>query len=250
MTNNIETLFKIITQSNKIVFLTGAGASTPSGLTDFESIYSKKFRGFNPEDIMTKGFIEQNPSIFLEFIKQNFSYNAQPNICHKIISEIENNWNKDVCIITQNIDGLHQKAGSKKVYEIHGNIKNWYCTDCKDKKSIDQILKSNSLNCNDENCNGLYRPNIILYGETFNSMTLKLSNMQLNASDTLIVIGTRINTMFTYQAIKNFKGKFVFLNKKPLNESLPRKADLEIYDDVKNIFSQLSEVYNEKNLDY
>ncbi len=245
--DKIEELYDLIKQSQKLVFFTGAGASVDSGVSSFTKIYSKNFDNYSPVDIMTKGFQQKHPDIFFKFIKEYFSMKLQPNICHKVIADIGNKMNKDVCVITQNIDGLHQKAGSRPVLEIHGNINKWHCTDCKKTFSFDDILKRNNLNCDEENCNGFIRPNIILYNENFQPTTLKISQNKFDEADTLIVIGTTLNTLFAYEAVKNFKGKIAFINH-PLKEPLPKELDLIIYDDVSNVFNQLQELINEDEI--
>ncbi len=241
----IEALNSLINNSQKIVFFTGAGVSTPSGLSDFKSIYSKKFEGFSPIKIMTKGFYEKHPDIFLRFIKKYFTENAKPNICHYMIADIQNKWKQNSVVITQNIDGLHQKAGSRPVFEIHGSIQKWLCQDCKNKKflSPNDILKLDNLKCQNNDCNGLMRPDIIFYDEDFNPLVLKMCQLQLEQADTLIVIGTSLKTLYAYNLVKNFNGKIVFINNEPLNEPLPKKVDLEIYDNVSNVFNQLKKEY-------
>lgn len=167
-----EELFKIIEQSKKLAFLTGAGVSVASGVSDFKTIYANKFFGFEPEDIMTKGFLEKHPDVFFEFVKTYFSKKVEPNIIHKVIADIENVYGKEVHIITQNIDELHQKAGSKHVYEIHGNLDSWYCTCCNKKKGFEEVLTLPSLKCDKEECKGFVRPDIVFYNEDFDRRTL------------------------------------------------------------------------------
>lgn len=241
--DKIYELANLIKESNKLVFLTGAGISVASGVSDFKTIYSSKFHSFAPEDIMTKGFLEEHPDVFLEFIKTYFNEKVEPNINHKVISQLENIYGKEVHIITQNIDGLHQKAGSKHVYEIHGNLDKWHCTCCKDKKMLEEVLQSNSLRCDKDGCEGFIRPEIVLYNEDFDRRTLLTSMFHLQTADTLIVIGTRLETMFAYEAVRNFKGKFVFMKRTPVGMGLPREADLEIYDKAEEVFESLDKIY-------
>lgn len=245
--DKIEELYNLIKNSQKIVFFTGAGVSTSSGLSDFQSIYSKNYYGIDPVEIMTKGFLEKHPEIFFKFFKDYFFISSSPNICHQVIADIKNKWNKDVSIITQNIDGLHQKAGSLPVFEIHGTIKKWYCSECKKTFNIDEIIKLDSLKCGEEGCKGYIRPNMIFYNEDFNPMILKICTLKLQEADTLIVAGTSLNTLFAYELVKNFQGKVAFINR-PLKESLPDNIDLAIYDDISNVFSQLKNFENEDDL--
>ncbi len=244
--DKVKELFNIINNSHKIVFFTGAGISTDSGLSDFRHIYSKSYKGIKPENILTKGFLEKYPDIFFKFVKDYFLIKTKPNVTHEVIADISNKTDKDVCIITQNIDGLHQKAGSKLVLEIHGSINKWYCTDCKKPFSMDDIQNLDSLKCQEDDCNGFIRPNIILYNENFNPMILRACKHKLEEADTLIIAGTSLRTLLAYEIVKHFKGKTVFINH-PLKKSLPKKMDLEIYDDISNVFEKLRDLENEEN---
>lgn len=236
----VDELQKIIDASQNIVFLTGAGISTPSGITDFETIYSQKFMGFDTIDIMTGGFIQEHPDVFLQFVKKYFSGKVSPNLCHKYISNLQES--KNVCVITQNIDGLHQQAGSKKVIELHGTFKNWHCTSCGHNFSFDEVLESDSLLCPIDY--GIIRPDTVFYNE--NIPTLKILNAQarINAADTLIVVGTSLQTQLPVYLINQFAGeRLVVVNKTPVKLDMPH---LFVQGDVEDVFNLLNQ--NNKNL--
>ena len=231
----IDKLHNIITQSQNIVFLTGAGISTPSGITDFETIYSQKFMGFDTIDIMTSGFIQEHPDVFLQFVKKYFSGKVNPNVCHKYISHLQES--KNVCVITQNIDDLHQQAGSKKVIELHGTFKKWHCTTCGHTFSFDEVLESDNLLCPIDY--GIIRPDAVFYNE--NIPTLKILNAQarINAADTLIVVGTSLQTQLPVYLINQFAGEnLVVINLTPVKLDMPHML---IQQNAEKVFANLKQ---------
>lgn len=236
-----QQLKNIIERSQSLVLITGAGVSTPSGLSDFESIYSRLFEGYDPVSIMTKGFLEERPDVFLRFMRTYFAQQAEPNVCHKFIAALEN-MDKKVNIITQNVDGLHQQAGSHNVHEIHGTLNHWQCTCCHHEYNMQEALNSDNLKCSQESCPGLIRPDIVFYGESFSPEIYDSSMNALQSADTLIVIGTSLQTAFPYNALKYFQGSTVFINKHRIKGDLPREVDLELYANAEEVFESMKNI--------
>lgn len=191
--NNI--LQKYIEESNNIVFFGGAGVSTESGIPDFRSkdgLYNQhdiKFERYEPEYLLSKECLNNNPKVFYEFYRQKMdTRNAEPNITHKILAKLEQT-GKLKAIVTQNIDGLHQKAGSKNVFEIHGTTQRNYCSKCGKEYPSDYLFKTDESIPKCE-CGGLIRPDITLYGEQLPEKTVNGAVEAISEADCLIVGGT------------------------------------------------------------
>ena len=236
--SKIEKLQEMIDESNKIVFFSGAGVSTDSGIKDFRSkdgIYSLKLK-YPPEYMLSKDMFYKNTREFYEFYKQTFNtLDIKPNVTHEYLKKLEDS-GKLKAIITQNIDGLHKKAGNKKVYEIHGTIYENYCLDCH--KFYDATYIFNSLGipkCLE--CGGIIKPSVILYGERLPDSYIDSINAILDA-DMLIVAGTSLTVEPASSLINYFQGKYlVIIN----NTKTPYdfKADLVINDNLRKVFSKL-----------
>lgn len=236
----IDKLHNIITQSQNIVFLTGAGASTPSGITDFETIYSQKFIGFDTIDIMTGGFIQKHPDVFLQFVKKYFAGKTSPNICHKYIASLQQH--KTVTVITQNIDNLHQEAGSKKVIELHGTFQKWRCTSCGHTFTFDEVLDGDSLLCPIDF--GIIRPDAVFYNENIPTLKILDAQARLRNADTLVVVGTSLQTQLPVYLISQFEGKnLVVINKNHVQ--LDKPITLEINQDIAKVFTELERLSSE-----
>ena len=234
----IDELQKIIDESNNIVFFGGAGVSTESGIKDFRSkdgLYNLNYK-YPPELILSSNFFYNNTEEFYKFYKDKLNcLNSEPNIIHNYLAKLEQK-GKLKGIITQNIDGLHTKAGNKKVYELHGTIYNNHCIKCG--KCYDAKYVFNSIGIPKCKCGGIIKPDVTLYGEMLDENILNMSINLISTCDTLIVAGTSLLVEPASSLIKLFKGKnLVILNRS--NTKYCSIASLVINDSLGNIFKQL-----------
>ncbi len=236
--DKLEILKKIINESDKIVFFGGAGVSTASNIPDFRSsngIYNQKYK-FKPEVILSHTFFINKTNDFYDFYFDKMIYlDAKPNYCHKKLKELEE-LGKLKGIITQNIDGLHKKAGSKNVLELHGTIYKNYCMKCNKFYSLDYMINNkDNLICS---CGGIIKPYVILYEEELNNEILNKAINLIENADTLIVGGTSLNVFPAAGLIRYFKGKnLVIINKETTN--FDNMATLVINDDINKIFKNI-----------
>lgn len=230
MNKNIEKLNNIIKHSQNIVFFGGAGVSTESGIPDFRSkdgLYNQKYK-FPPEEILSHHFFLNNTADFFEFYKNKMnSLKYLPNITHKKLALLEQQ-GKLKAIVTQNIDGLHQKAGSKIVYELHGSVLRNYCMNCHKFYDADYVFSFDSIPyCS---CGGIIKPDVVLYEEALNENIISSSIFAISKCDTLIIGGTSLTVYPASGLINYFNGNnLVLINK-----------DATIYDNLANL------VINEK----
>ena len=232
--NDIDKLQSMIDECNNIVFFGGAGVSTESGIKDFrgkDGIYKE-----NPEYMLSSTCFYEETDKFYKFYKDKMNcLSAKPNITHKYLKKLEDS-GKLSAIITQNIDGLHTKAGNKNVYEIHGTIMRNYCIKCNKEYSAEYVFNSNGIpKCS---CGGIIKPDVVLYGESLPEYEYSGSIESIIKSDMLIVAGTSLLVEPASSLVRLFNGKYlVILNR----DSTPYDylADLVIHDDLKNIFSKL-----------
>lgn len=208
--------------------------STSSGVPDFRSsngLYSKKLnRNFTPEQAVSHSFFVRYPEEFFDFYKKNLIYpEAKPNGCHIALAKLEE-MGKLKAVVTQNIDGLHQAAGSKVVYELHGSVLRNYCTKCMEFFDAEYILNSNGVPKCDK-CGGVVKPDVVLYEEGLNDEIVSNSIRAISEADTLIIGGTSLVVYPAAGLINYFKGnKLVLINKSEL--AADNKADLVIHDDI------------------
>lgn len=207
MKREIQIAADIIKNSSSIVFFGGAGTSTESGIPDFRSkdgLYSKNYRGLSPEHILSIGFLNEHTDIFYDYLREHLlCYSAAPNSGHRLLAKLEE-IGKLKAIITQNIDGLHQAAGSKNVLELHGTLSRFYCTKC-------GVKNNKPFKCD---CHGLVRPDVVLYGEFLDDAIIEKSIEALEKADTLIIAGTSLTVYPAAQLIQYFKGKnIIIINK-------------------------------------
>ena len=235
--DKIERLQKIIDESNNIVFFGGAGVSTDSGIKDFrgENGLYKEDLDVEPEYLLSIRCFSKEPDRFFEFYKNAMNgVNALPNITHKYLKKLEDKVALKA-IITQNIDGLHQKAGSKKVYEIHGSIYQNHCIKCHKFYPAKYVFESKGIpKCT---CGGIIKPNVTLYGEMLPESYIHAQYF-LKEADTLIVAGTSLTVEPASSLIRLFNGThLVIIN----NTETPydHLADLVIHDNLKDVFSKL-----------
>ena len=223
-----EELKKIIDNSKRIVFSGGAGASTESNIPDFRSetgLYNaQREYGYSPEQMLSHSFFVQKTEVFYDYYKNNLIYrDAMPNRAHLALAALERE-GKLSAVVTQNIDGLHQKAGSKKVYELHGSVHRNYCTSCGAFYDLSFILSSDGVpHC--PKCGGLIKPDVVLYEESLDEETIERSVDAISKADTMIVGGTSLAVYPAAGLLSYFRGsRIVVINKSPTH--FDRNADL------------------------
>lgn len=213
----IEKLKSIIDNSNNIVFFGGAGVSTESNIPDFRSasgLYNTKGgTKYSPEYMLSHTFFNNHTDEFFEFYKTRIVHRgARPNPAHLVLSELEKR-GKLKAVITQNIDGLHQMAGSKNVLELHGSINRNYCTKCSKFFHLDYIMKDSGIPKCDE-CHSLVKPDVVLYQESLDMDILNQALEYVENADVLIIGGTSLMVYPAANLIKHYKGdKLVLINK-------------------------------------
>lgn len=223
----IGALQEIIDESKNIVFFGGAGVSTESGIPDFRSedgLYHEKY-SYPPERIISHSFFLTNPEVFYRFYKEKMlCLDAEPNAAHRKLAELEQA-GKLKAVVTQNIDGLHQKAGSKIVYELHGSIHRNYCLRCHKFYSAKLIKESEGIPyCS---CGGVIKPDVVLYEESLDSKTIEDAVTAIANADTLIIGGTSLVVYPAAGFIDYFRGKhLVLINKAETGRTV--QADLSI----------------------
>ena len=212
LADKIASLQTIIDQAKHIVFFTGAGVSTDSGIPDFRStngLYNQTYK-YPPEEIISHSFFEENPEEFFRFYKDRMLYlDAQPNEVHRFIAECEKK-GKSLGVVTQNIDGLHQKAGSKRVYELHGSVLRNYCMDCGTFYSAEYVKNSEGIpRC--EKCGGIIKPDVVLYEEGLSQPVLSGAIAAIQSADVMIVLGTSLVVYPAAGLIRYFSGRHLVL---------------------------------------
>ncbi|OUQ51869.1 NAD-dependent protein deacylase [Lachnoclostridium sp. An118] len=210
----VRKLQEIIDDSRRIVFFGGAGVSTESGIPDFRSadgIYHQHYK-YAPEQVVSHSFFKAHPDVFYEFYKEKMMcLEAEPNAAHRKLAQLEEA-GRLTAVITQNIDGLHQKAGSKKVYELHGSIHRNYCQKCG--RFYDAAYVKASPGIPRCECGGIIKPDVVLYEESLDSMTIEKSIRAIAEADTLIIGGTSLVVYPAAGFIDYFRGKhLVVINK-------------------------------------
>ena len=242
MTESVEKLKEIIRRSRRIVFFGGAGVSTASGIPDFRSedgLYSERYQGLSPETILSASYFMLHAEEFYDYYRKHMIYpDARPNAVHRYLYELEKR-DKLRGIITQNIDGLHKEAGNKRVYELHGSVRENYCVDCETEYPVEKILQSKGVPRCDK-CGGIIKPWVVLYGEMPDKYTMIGACREISGADTLIVAGTSLSVEPAASLINEFSGKnLIVINKEPTPAD--EKATLLIRADVDEVFRQLAE---------
>ena len=239
--NKYEILKSIIKESNSIVVFTGAGISVPSGIPDFRSangIYNQKTSiNYRPEEIISHSFFMEHPDLFYEFYKEKMCYpKAKPNAAHKYFADLEKQ-GKNVTIVTQNIDNLHQEAGSSRVYELHGSVHRNYCERCGRLFGLDYVLKYDGVPMCDK-CHGMVKPDVVLYEEPLDERTINLAISAIMTCDTLIIVGTSITVYPAAGFVRYFRGhNLVVINKE--ETSYDNMCDLVINEDVVKVIENI-----------
>ncbi len=236
--NKLELLKQWIDQSHSMVFFGGAGVSTESGIPDFRSVdglYSQQFE-YPPETIISHSFYLRNPSYFFRFYREKMlPLGFQPNITHEKVAQWEQE-GKLAAVVTQNIDGLHQKAGSKTVYELHGSVLRNYCTKCRKFYSAEFVRDSRDIpRCT---CGGIVKPDVVLYEEGLDQQTVEKSVAAIRRADLLMVAGTSLTVYPAAGLLRYYRGnRLVLINRD--ETPYDGEADLVIHDSLGSVFSQL-----------
>ena len=234
----METLKRWIGESNRIVFFGGAGVSTESGIPDFRSVdglYSQKFE-YPPETIISHSFYLHDPAYFFRFYREKMMpLGFEPNITHKVLARWEQE-GKLSAVVTQNIDGLHQKAGSKTVYELHGSVLRNYCTRCRKFHSAEFVRDFSGVpRCA---CGGIVKPDVVLYEESLDQDTIENAVMAIRDADLLIVAGTSLTVYPAAGLINYYRGsRLVLINRDATQYD--HRADLVFHESLGKIFEQL-----------
>lgn len=234
----LEQLKQWIAQSSNIVFFGGAGVSTESGIPDFRSVdglYNQEY-DYPPETIISHSFYKRNPKEFYRFYKNKMLFpDAKPNAAHLALAKWEQQ-GKLKAVITQNIDGLHQAAGSKEVLELHGSVHRNYCTRCGKFYSLADVMEADGVpHCE---CGGMVKPDVVLYEEGLDQQTLSKAVSYISNAEVLIIGGTSLTVYPAAGLIDYYSGnKLVLINKSVT--PMDTRADLVISGKIGEIFSQL-----------
>ena len=236
--DKLEKLKQWVSESQKIVFFGGAGVSTESGIPDFRStdgLYSQKFE-YPPETIISHSFYERRPEYFFRFYREKMlPLGFAPNVTHKVLARWEQE-GKLSAVVTQNIDGLHQKAGSKRVYELHGSVLRNYCTRCHKFHTAEFVRDADGIpRCA---CGGTVKPDVVLYEEGLDQHTIEKSVAAIHSADLLIVAGTSLTVYPAAGLINYYPGnRLVLINRDAT--AYDGQADLVFHESLGSIFSQL-----------
>lgn len=243
-----EQLKQIIDDSKRIVFFGGAGVSTESNIPDFRSetgLYNaQRDYGHSPEEMLSHSFFMQKTQIFFDYYKNNLIYReAMPNRAHLALAKLEEE-GKLIGVVTQNIDGLHQKAGSKKVFELHGSVMRNFCMKCGKAFDLDYVMDESHCTVGVPKCDccgGIVKPDVVLYEEPLDSDVIEGAVDAISRADTLIIGGTSLAVYPAASFIHYFRGdKVVLINKsKTIN---PVRVDLEINEPIGQVLGDVTGV--------
>ena len=235
----LETLKQWVSESERIVFFGGAGVSTESGIPDFRSVdglYNQKFE-YPPERIISHSFYEADPEYFFRFYREKMMpLGFEPNITHKVLARWEQE-GKLSAVVTQNIDGLHQKAGSKRVLELHGSVLRNFCTRCGEAYSAEFVRDCDGIpRCT---CGGIIKPDVVLYEEPLDGDTIERSVCVIEEADLLIVAGTSLTVYPAAGLINYYQGDRLVLINRDVTP-YDHRADLVLHESLGDVFSKLS----------
>lgn len=238
--SNKRALEEAIAKAHRIVVLTGAGISVPSGIPDFRSatgLYSTNFGKFRAEEMISHEFYVLHKKEFYEFYKQKMLYpDAKPNAAHIFLAKLEEK-GKLSAVITQNIDGLHQAAGSKRVLELHGSVHRNYCERCRKFYDLDYIVKSDGVpKCT---CGGAIKPDVVLYGEGLDTDVIMAAVNALRQADLFIVIGTSLAVYPAAGLVDYYGGKTKIVVNKSATP-YDAYADIVINDDCAKVLNPVN----------
>jgi len=257
-------LGRIIKNARSVVFFGGAGVSTESGIPDFRSaggLYSQKYK-YPPETMLSYYFFMSEPEEFFKFYIDNMLYlDAQPNACHCKLTELERNGPLKA-VVTQNIDGLHQAAGSRNVLEVHGSVHRNFCMKCGKAYGVDKILNSRVKHINNSpagpgtendpgqkftpfcDCGGIIKPDVVLYGEAPDAETMSRSAAHIRAADALIIGGTSLGVYPAAGLCAYFRGDYLVLINKTATP-YDSEASLIIRDNIGEVFAGINTYVND-----
>ena len=237
---SIQQLTDILRHSDNIVFFGGAGVSTASGIPDFRSadgLWNQKYkRTLHPEELVSRSFFEKDPEDFFDFYRDKLVYPlAQPNACHRALAKLEE-MGKLKAVVTQNIDGLHQKAGSKNVFELHGSVLRNFCTRCHAFYGVETIMESKGVpRC--PKCGSIIKPDVVLYEEMLDEEVISGAVRAISRADVLIIGGTSLIVYPAAGFVRYFHGsKLVVINKSETQAD--SFADLVIHEDIASVMDQ------------
>ncbi len=233
-----EKLQEMVDSSSRIVFFGGAGVSTESGIPDFRSrdgLFQQKYK-YRPQRILSRTFYNRHPDIFYDFYRERMLYlDAQPNIAHRKLAEMEAA-GKLTAVITQNIDGLHQKAGSKNVLEIHGSVHRNYCRICG--KVYDAAYMKHTSGVPVCSCGGEIKPDVVLYEERLKTELMREAERYIREADMIIIAGTSLAVYPAARLVRYYKGlKRVLINRDPTG--MEQIAQLVIHDSIGKVMGQI-----------
>ena len=238
MSSKLDTLKTWVSEAKHIVFFGGAGVSTESGIPDFRSVdglYHQKF-DYPPETIISHSFFVRKPEYFYNFYREKMlPLGFEPNVTHKVLARWEQEGRLDA-VVTQNIDGLHQKAGSKKVFELHGSVLRNYCTRCGKSYSAEFIKHSKGVPLCD--CGAIIKPDVVLYEEALDEDCMTGAVNAIARADLLIVAGTSLTVYPAAGLLRYFRGKHLVLinrDETPYDD----EADLVLHDSLGDVFKEL-----------
>ena len=238
MSSKLDTLKTWVDEARKIVFFGGAGVSTESGIPDFRSVdglYNQKFK-YPPETIISHSFFERKPEEVFEFYKEKMlPLGFEPNVTHKVLARWEREGKLDA-VVTQNIDGLHQKAGSQKVYELHGSVLRNYCVRCGKFYPAEYVKEAEGVPlCT---CGGIVKPDVVLYEEALDEDCMMKAVQAIYNADVLIVAGTSLTVYPAAGLLRYYRGnRLVLINRD--ETPYDSEADLVLHESLGSVFSQL-----------
>lgn len=235
----LEKLRAAIDKAQKMVFFGGAGVSTESGIPDFRSVdglYHQKY-DFPPETILSHSYFKRHTEEFYRFYRDKMLYtDAEPNAAHKKLAEWEKS-GKLTAVITQNIDGLHQKAGSKNVLELHGSVLRNYCMDCREFYGLDAITDSQGVpRC--AKCGGIIKPDVVLYEEALDDTVMEQAIRHISEADLMIIGGTSLAVYPAAGLIRFFRGDTIVLINRDATP-FDSNADIVLHEKIGAVFSEL-----------
>ena len=240
-----ERLAEFITSSKKICVFTGAGISCASGIPDFRSadgLYNQPSgTTYQPEEIISHSFFYAHTAEFYDFYRKKMIFrDAKPNKAHLFFARLQDVPGKEVSVVTQNIDGLHQKAGSKKIFELHGSVERNYCTDCHRFYTLDDILNGVDVpKCSA--CGGIVKPDVVLYEEPLDEDIVSGAIDSIYNADCVIVVGTSLTVYPAASFLRYYRGKkLVLINKQAT--SYDSVADLVFNEDIISVVERLERI--------
>ncbi|MGN0178049.1 MAG: NAD-dependent protein deacylase [Monoglobaceae bacterium] len=243
MDEKISRFAEMINECGRIVFFGGAGVSTESGVKDYRSkdgLYNTVNEyGVPPERILSHSFFVENPDIFYDFYRKYFVIEAEPNNAHKALARLEE-MGKLSCVITQNIDGLHQRAGSRNVIELHGTAAEFYCSSCQRNAASGEVIAEIK---NDEiprckHCGGIMKPKVVLYEEPLCDGVAESAAEYISCADMLIVGGTSLAVYPAASFVRYFRGKYIVMINKSETD-FDGSADIVFRDSIGEVFSKV-----------